>query len=143
MGGTIMPLRCLWQGKLCLILPTYLIFLKCFERVISVFLICRIGNDAWWHEGVSPNAKKYYDSLFELFDEDAVIIMLKYVKEHRALLRGKYRPKNFKEICSLMKSPLLSDRCNDILDYIISFTGSLDNVFEIKQFKELSVGKLD
>ena len=114
-----------------------------FERVISVFLICRIGNDAWWHEGVSPNAKKYYDSLFELFDEDAVIIMLKYVKEHRALLRGKYRPKNFKEICSLMKSPLLSDRCNDILDYIISFTGSLDNVFEIKQFKELSVGKLD
>ena len=106
-------------------------------------MICRIGNDAWWHEGVSPNAKKYYDSLFELFDEDAVIIMLKYVKEHRALLRGKYRPKNFKEICSLMKSPLLSDRCNDILDYIISFTGSLDNVFEIKQFKELSVGKLD
>lgn len=112
------------------------------ESVISVFLICRIGNDAWYHEGVSPNAQKYYDSLFELFDENTVLLALQYLKEHRTLLCGKYRPKHVKTICELMKSPLLSDRCNEILDYIISFTGNMDSIFEMKPFKELCVGKL-
>lgn len=113
------------------------------ESVISVFLICKIGNDAWYHKGVSPNAQKYYDSLFKLFDENAVVLALQYLKDHRELLRGNYRPMHVKAICSLMKSQLLSDRCNELLDYIISFTGNMDSIFEMKQFKELCVGKLD
>lgn len=114
------------------------------ESLIKVFLICRIGNDRYYNEGVSLSASRYYDMFFEMVDEKTTILILNILRsaESRNLLVGKYRPTHVKNICSIMKSELLSERCNSILDYIIDYKGKLELVFSTKEFKELANGKL-
>lgn len=114
------------------------------ESLIKVFLICRIGNDRYYNEGVSLSASRYYDMFFEMVDEKTTILILNILRsaENRNLLVGKYRPTHVKNICSIMKSELLSERCNSILDYIIDYKGKLELVFSTKEFKELANGKL-
>lgn len=114
------------------------------ESLIRIFLICRIGNDRYYCEGISLAASRFYDSFFKMLDENAVVSVINFLKENgnRQLLIGTYRPNHVKHICSIMKSELLSERCNLLLDYIIDFNGKLENVFSMKEFKELSNGVL-
>lgn len=53
-------------------------------------------------------------------------------------LIGEYRKNNIIEICNLMNSEMLSDRIQEILNYIISFKSSFENVFKDTKFKQLS-----
>ncbi len=114
------------------------------ESLVRVFLICRIGNDRYYCEGVSLTASRFYDIFFKLLDENAVVCVINFLKENgnRHLLTGTHRPNHVKHIFSIMKSELLSERCNLLLDYIIDFNGKLENVFSTKDFKELSNGVL-
>ncbi len=113
------------------------------ETVLKVFLVCRIGNDRYYCNGVSPSASRYYDKLFEMLDQKGVLLVLDILgrEENSNLLRGTYRPAHVKAICETMKSNILTDRCVAMLDYIIGFKGkNFDIVFKTKEFKEIKNG---
>jgi hypothetical protein len=113
------------------------------ETVIKVFLICRIGNDRYYCEGVSPSARRYYDKFFEMLDQKSVLLVLEMFgrDENRGLLSGNYRPHHIRVICETMKSAVLTDRCKAMLDYIINFKGNkMDLAFKTKEFKEIKNG---
>jgi len=110
------------------------------NSVLKIFLLCRIGNDRYYHQGVSPGATKYYDKLFEMLDEDAIkhIITIMMNKDNRYLLSGTYRPTHIKTIFKLMDSELISDRLREILQFVSSYDGNLMNVFVDTKFKQLA-----
>lgn len=112
------------------------------ETVFMTFLICRIGNDRYYYQGVSPYAKNYYDSLFNMVDERLCLLVLSILKANEQLLSGQYRPIHVKSICAIMRSSTLSDRCYEMLDYITNFTGRLDSVFRMKDFKDIAMGRI-
>lgn len=114
------------------------------ESLIKVFLLCRIGNDRYYNEGISIAASRYYDKFFSMVDEKAALLVLNFLRssENRNLLVGNYRPNHVKNICRIMKSDLLSERCNAMLDFIAGFKGKMDLVFSLKDFKEMTNGKL-
>jgi hypothetical protein len=113
------------------------------ETVLKIFLVCRIGNDSYYCEGVSPGASRYYDQLFKMLDQKCVLLVLDILgrDENINLLRGDYRPNHVRAICEMMKSPILTERCITILDYMIDSKGeSMDKVFKTKEFKEIKKG---
>lgn len=114
------------------------------KTIISIFLKCRIGNDRYYCEGVSPGAKKYYDEFFELLDEQSVKIAISMLKskEFEYLLMGSYRPTHVRRICELMLSDILSDRTKEILTYLIQYKGKLSTAFVDSKFKQISKGIL-
>jgi hypothetical protein len=114
------------------------------ETLTRIFLYARIGNDRYYYEGVSPGAKEYYDEFFLMLDEDTIRLAIKILmeKETRYLLSGKYRPKHVKEIFESFNSELVSERMEELINYVISYEGNLSNVFVESKFKQLSVGVL-
>lgn len=113
------------------------------ETVLKVFLVCRVGNNRYYCDGVSPSASRYYDKLFEMLDQKGVLLVLEILgrDENRNLLSGTYRLAHVKAICKIMKSNILTDRCVAMLDYIIAFNGkNLDTAFRTKEFKEIKNG---
>ncbi len=113
------------------------------ETLLKTFLLCRIGNDRYYYEGISPGGQKFYDRLFSILDEKCVLIVVNLLSKNEHFLIGTYRPKHVKAVCSLMKSEMLSDKCKEMLDYIIDFKGKLQTAFVTKDFKVLAVGKID
>lgn len=110
------------------------------QNIISLFLKCRIGKNCSYNNGISQAAKLYYDKFFKLLTEDAIKVVIKILskKEMECFLIGEYRKTNIIEICNLMNSEMLSDRLQEILNYIISFKSSFENVFKDTKFKQLS-----
>lgn len=110
------------------------------RTIINIFLKCRIGNDRYYCEGVSPNAKVYYDKFFRMFNEDSVKIAINTLKSNdmRCLLLGDYRPSHVKSICNLMLSDILTDRMKEILTFIIQYKGKLSNVFDDSKFMQIT-----
>jgi uncharacterized protein (DUF302 family) len=115
------------------------------EKIIKTFLICRIGREVSYQGGVSPGAKKYYDSFFKLLNKDQVITVLKLLQlpEIRNKLTSHYRRTNTIEILSLIKSPIIGDRLTEIIEYIISAKNHLDTVFIDKKYKDLTRGIIE
>ena len=79
-----------------------------------------------------------------MLDEDTIRLAIKILmeKETRYLLSRKYRPKHVKEIFESFNSELVSERMEELINYVISYEGNLSNVFVDSKFKQLSVGVL-
>ena len=115
------------------------------ESLIKTFLICRIGNDVWYHNGVSEGAKPYYDSLFAMMDESSTITTIKIMLDNnfQRYLYGNNRPLQAKEIIGILKeNKLLTDRLREILNYIYNYKGNITSIRLNKEFKEKCVGKV-
>lgn len=111
------------------------------NAIIKVFLICRIGNDRYYYEGISESASKYYDAFFKLLDESQIKEVIKTLQTETFsyLLNGKYRPKHIRHIFQIMNSDLLSERMQEILKYL-SENERTDIMFKTKEFKDMSCG---
>ena len=115
------------------------------ETVIRIFLVCRIGKNISYCDGVSPGACQYYDKFFQMLDQKTVLLVIEMLgrEENRSLLYGFYRKKHVQAICEMMKSDLLTERCKALLDYIIGFNGkTMDAIFKTPEFKEVKNGLL-
>lgn len=111
------------------------------EKLIRTMLICRIGKAVDYKNGISQNAKPYYDSFFKLLNKEQVLQLLNIIQEPTINIHGNIRSNNFKEILSMIKSPVLGHRINEIIDFILNHN-KLDKVFHLKEFKDLVKGIL-
>lgn len=109
------------------------------DKIIKVFLTCRIGNGRGYCRGVSPGAQIYYDEFFKLLDKEQIIKLLNILETHelRSLVLNKIGSERCIEILHLLKSPLIGDRLNEIIDYIIKNKENLYYIFKTKEYKDL------
>ena len=110
------------------------------EKILKTFLICRIGREVNYNNGVSPSGKNYYDAFFKLLNKEQIITIIKLLNmpEIRNLLDTPIRQHNCKEILTLLKSPLIGDRLNEILDFLIA-SDNLYMVFDSLTYKDLTI----
>lgn len=114
------------------------------DKLIKTILLCRIGREVSYMNGVSSGAKPYYDKFFSLLDKGQVISLLKVMKsiEVRYKLTTAIRRKNAVEILNIISTPLLGDRINEIVEFLIASEDHLDNAFIEKKYQDLTNGVL-
>lgn len=116
-------------------------------KLLNTFLECRIGREVPYQNGVSPGAKKYYDSLFKLLSKNQVTITLELLKNHLDSFYGisNVKSNNVKEILLILKSDLIGERLNQILDFLINAANKkhLHTAYKDKNFKDLCRGIID
>lgn len=110
-------------------------------KLIDCITECRIGNEVSYCNGVSTGAKKYYDDFLKLLSKEQVITFLELFKQNMdSIYSGSgIRAKNAEEIIRMIKSPVLGDRVNEILDYMLGFADkhTLNKVYKDSRFKDL------
>ena len=113
------------------------------EKIIETMLICRIGRNVSYCNGVSPNGKLYYDCFFELLTRTHVIILLQILMKPEisgGLDRG-IVVSNLKEILQIVRKNALGERLNEIIDFILKQETASD-LKKNKFFGELAKGVL-
>ena len=117
------------------------------EKLIRTFIECRIGREVTYCHGVSQGALHTYDNFFKLLSKEQILILLTILKDELdSIYNGAgIRAKNAKELILCIKSPLLGDRINEILDFMLNFSDKniLNKVFKDQSFKELCNGILN
>ncbi|WP_454919857.1 hypothetical protein [Abiotrophia defectiva] len=113
-------------------------------KLLNTFLECRIGREVPYQKGVSPGAKKYYDSLFKLLSKNQVKITLELLKNHLDSFydNSNVKSNNVKEILVILKSNLIGERLNEIIDFLIDAANKkhLHAAYKDKNFKDLCRG---
>ena len=87
-------------------------------KLIETFLLCRIGKEVSWHNGVSPNGLKYYNRFFGLLNQNQIIQMLKssIKPEFSSCFYGTIRSFNFKNLLQMILDTIpLTERLREIL----------------------------
>ena len=117
------------------------------EKLINTFLDCRIGREVNYCNGVSQGALPIYNSFFKILSKEQAKILLELFKNHMdSIYSGNgLRAKNAHEVLLLLKSPLVGDRLNEIIDFMLSFADKkiLNKVYKDKIFKDLCDGVID
>ena len=107
------------------------------ERLLSLFLKCRCGNGYDYCRGVSPNGKKYYDALFTMIDDENFKMIIAILKDNSHYMYGKNRTNNLKEILTIVRNNIISERLLEIIDAMLEFDkDDLDMLFKTKAFGE-------
>lgn len=91
------------------------------EVLVKNILLCRIGRSGVnYNNGVSPSAKKYYDSFFKLLDNSLVMVLFEVLRDPVVVseLNSVNTNYNFSQVLSLLNSTMLSDRSLEILTYL-------------------------
>jgi hypothetical protein len=111
------------------------------EKVIANILVCRIGREVNYFNGVSPSGKILYDKFIKLLNEKQAILLLSLaiVSDIRCGIYGKNTINNFMEILQILKSPLYGDRTNEIIDYLLSMKEP-QNALHVRDFQEIARG---
>lgn len=117
------------------------------EKLIRTFAECRIGREVTYYHGVSQGALSTYDDFFKLLSKEHILILLTILKdEFDSIYNGAgIRAQNAKELILCVKLPILGDRINEILDFMLNFSDKkiLNKVYKDQSFKELCNGILD
>ncbi|BBM51440.1 hypothetical protein JMUB3935_0407 [Leptotrichia trevisanii] len=108
------------------------------QKLIRTILTCRIGNEVSFGTGVSEGAVPYYNSFLKLLSKKQIILLLEILPDilNSISKDNGTKSKNVKEILELIKSPILGDRINEILDYMLNFP-TLSKVYNDNKFKDL------
>ena len=82
-----------------------------------------IGREVTYCHGVSPSAEGYYDEFFTILSKRQIIVMLQLLKNHLdSIYNGSgVRCANVATLLEIIKSPLLGERLNEIIDYMLTF----------------------
>ena len=117
------------------------------EKLIRTFTECRIGREVTYCHGVSQGALSTYNDFFKLLSKEHILILLTILKdEFDSIYNGAgIRAQNARELILCVKSPILGDRINEILDFMLNFSDRkiLNKVYKDQSFKELCNGILD
>lgn len=111
------------------------------EKLLQVFLICRIGKEVSWLNGVSPNGKIHYNKFFSLLNEEQIKLLIKIIlkPEIKSLFYGSIRTKNFSEIIPIISENIVGDRLKEIIEFIEN-EKDLSTLSSNKKFIELAKG---
>lgn len=116
------------------------------EKIINTFLSCGMGREVTYCHGISPGAEGFYNKFFGILSKKQIIIMLCLLKNHLdSVFNGSgIRCDNAGVILNIVKSPLLGERLNEVIDYMLEFHNRkmLNKVYKDQGFKDLSNGIL-
>jgi len=109
-------------------------------QIIKVILICRIGKGIPYNEGVSPNGKAGYDRFLSLLGDANIInvILAMHSNEVRASLTNSICQKHMINVLELLKANAISDRVQEILDFLISRPKALSKIHLDTKYKEIT-----
>lgn len=113
------------------------------EKLIETIVICRLGRNVAYCNGVSPNGKPYYDNFLELLTRTHVIILLQILMKPEVCSNfdGEIISSNLREILQMIKKPTLGERLNEIVDFMLKQERT-SNLRMNKEFGELAKGIL-
>jgi len=115
-------------------------------KLINTFLVCRIGREVSYCDGVSLGAIKYYDSLFKLLSEEQIKVTLVELNKYLDSISSgtSVRARNIRQIINILNREDINERLKEIIDYIISFDNKniIHKVYKDKKFKDISKGIL-
>lgn len=108
------------------------------EKFIEIILICKLGNGAWYNNGVSPGAEIYYDNFIKLLNPKQINILLKYLSTtYYSQLHCKECRIQLKEIINLINLDLQQPRTRECLNLIKrNIDSAKDKIFKIKDIEE-------
>jgi len=111
------------------------------EKIIKTVLICRIGREVGYCNGVSPAGKLFYDKFLGLLNREQVILLLQLMNEStiRSSMYGSIRTGNMKEILRVIKNATLGDRINEIIDYLLTLD-NYENTIDLRKYQKLARG---
>lgn len=117
------------------------------SKLIKTFLECRIGREVNYCNGVSPNAKLYYDNFFKILSKEHIKILIVLLQDNLKSIdkNNTVKIQNIKEILELIKSDLLGDRLNEIINYLIECAEKniIHTVYNQQEFKDLCTGVIE
>lgn len=115
------------------------------NKIIKVILICRIGKGIPYNSGVSPGGKPFYDSFFSLLGDNNIILTLvaMHTNEVRVNLDNRYCQEHMVSVLNLLKTNAISERIQEIIDYLIRHERSLDVIHNNKTYKELTKNHIE
>jgi len=114
-------------------------------KIIKVILICRIGKGIPYNKGVSPGGKVGYDKFFSLLGDDNIInvIVAMHSNEVRASLTNSICQEHMINVLELLKANAISDRVQEILDFLIDRPKALSKIHKDSKYKEITKNHID
>lgn len=109
------------------------------EDLIRTFLVCRIGKEVTYNQGVSPNGVRYYDKFFRLLNSNQIRTLLTVVQDSTIIvnLSTKIRQNNFAKILEILPQSLSDERVQEAIDYLKEGNLPFDKKIMSSRFKEL------
>ncbi|MBC8638251.1 hypothetical protein IAG25_15625 [Caballeronia sp. EK] len=115
------------------------------NKLIKVFLTCRIGRGVSYNDGVSPRAKPYYDRLLALlgdqFGWQALASLTSY--EIQSQLERTICRVQACAALTVIKRSVVNQRLIECIDYLIANLPNSGRVVLDTKFKALSAGHLN
>lgn len=109
------------------------------DILVETFLICRIGKNVSYQNGVSPGGRIYYDRFFQNSDEDIVRRILTVLSSGSFNLYGKIQNSNLLEILQLLPKSMIGAQYVDIVENLSNFLkngNEAENYFNTTEFKQ-------
>lgn len=109
------------------------------EDLIKTFLICRIGKEVLYENGVSQRAVPYYDMFFKLLSSDQIRVLLKVIQDPDIVtnVATPIRQKNFWEILNMLPQSLTDERVQEALNYLKNKPLNFEKKIMSSDFKNL------
>jgi hypothetical protein len=110
------------------------------EKLVKVILICRIGRNVQYNDGVSPRGKTYYDNMLSLLGDKYVphvfVALMHFELQHN--LGSESCRRKARESLVIIKSGVVNQRLNECLDYLIGEIEKTEKCVFDSKFKALS-----
>lgn len=115
------------------------------QRLFKTVLMCRIGNGVSYNQGVSPSARKYYDTILGYAgDKYAPHIMASLSEfEISNRLSKPICRTNAKQAIEILKANLINQRLIECVDYLLQHIESNEKCVSDSQFRKLSSGYIN
>jgi len=110
------------------------------EKLLKVVLICRIGKGISYNNGVSPNGKKLYDKFLKLLGDNNIKLLLEQMHSYevRVKMENEFGQNNMIEILNSLKENIVSDRLQDIVNFLLTRGTVLHKIHNDKDYKNIA-----
>lgn len=110
------------------------------EKLLKIVLICRIGKGINYNNGVSPNGRILYDKFFKLLGDDNIKLLLEQMHSYevRVKIDNNYGQINMIEILNLLKENIVSERLQEIVDFLLTKKTLLHKIHNDKNYKDIA-----
>ena len=115
------------------------------QRLFKTILMCRIGNGVSYNQGVSPSARKYYDTILGYAGDKYAPHVMESLSEFEISNRLS-KPicrTNAKQALEILKANLINQRLIECVDYLLQHIESNEKCVSDSQFRKLSSGYIN
>ncbi len=112
------------------------------DKLVKIILMCRIGRDVSYCDGVSPRGKAYYEHILSILGDQYAphaIGALTHYEIQRKLEASSCR-KKAKFALEIIKQSVVNGRVIECLDFLIKNIESTGKCVFDSRFKKLSAG---